>query len=302
VQRCWSLLFAAVNLSAIGLFAIAPAMGWWLPHNIASYGADVDRLFYIILIATGFFFVVTQSALSYFMFRFCAQEGVKAKNIHGHFGLELLWTAVPFAILVYIGFAQIPTWAKMKYIEIETWFPITYNGKNLDPDLHITVLGRQWEWRMRYPQKNIPADPLAWADLGNLQDLHLVNELHAWKDAKVRIHLKTQDVIHSFFLPNLRLKQDALPGKIMPVWFQPIEANVRYNTNTKTLEELNSSPWEIACAELCGGRHYRMRGKLFVHESKQDYERWFADSILKQRLHNSPPTQETLAAGIGVRQ
>ena len=298
MHRCWCLLFAAVNLAAIGFIAVSPAMGWWLPKNIASYGADVDNLFYIILGATGFFFVITQSTLVYFMLRYGAKEGVKAKHIHGNMKLEIIWTAIPAIILLYIGFAQTPIWAKMKYIEIDTWFPIRYKGTNIESDLHVTVLGRQWEWRMRYPQGNIPADPQAWAELGNLHDLHVVNELHVWKDARVKIHLKTQDVIHSFFLPNLRLKQDALPGKIMPMWFQPIEANVRYNSKTRILEELTpSSTWEIACAELCGGRHYSMRGKLFVHESKKDYELWFTDALKNQRLNESPRLQPIVAAG-----
>lgn len=66
------------------------------------------------------------------------------------------------------------------------------------------------------------------------------------------------------------------------------------------IEELNpSSTWEIACAELCGGNHYRMRGKLFVHETKQDYERWFVEALKNQRLHESPRLQPIVAAGNG---
>ena len=137
MHRCWGLLFAAVNLAAIGLFAISPAMGWWLPKNIASYGADIDHLFYLILVATGFFFVITQGTLVYCMFRFNAKDGVKAKHIHGNTKLEIIWTAIPAIILLYIGFAQTPTWAKMKYIEIDTWFPIRYKGTNIESDLHV---------------------------------------------------------------------------------------------------------------------------------------------------------------------
>ncbi len=62
-----------------------------------------------------------------------------------------------------------------------------------------------------------------WADHPQIDDVHLVNELHTWKGADVKIYLKTQDVIHSFFLPNLRLKQDALPGKTIPMWFRVSE-------------------------------------------------------------------------------
>lgn len=301
MKLIWSLLFALINLGAFGLFLAAPSMGWWLPRNVASFGADVDSLFYIILAATGFFFVLTQSILIYCMIRFGERKSEKASYIHGHLGLELFWTAIPCVILVYLGFVQVPTWAKMKYINIETWFPVQFSGKNLEQDLELTVLARQWEWRIRAPRGNKAADGAEWAEQGSIHDLHMTNEIHAWKDAKVRIHLKTQDVIHSLFLPNLRLKQDALPGKTMPVWFQAIEANVKYDSTTGLLTELTpGNEWEFACAELCGGSHYRMRGKLYIHESKQDYERWFADAMKLQRTRELPK-QGNVAASTGGR-
>ena len=298
----WSLIFAVINLGAFGLFLAAPFMGWWLPKNVSSFGGDVDRLFYIILAVTGFFFVLTQGVLVYSMIRFGDRKVEKASYIHGHLGMEALWTAVPCLILIYLGFVQVPAWAKMKYIDLETWFPVRFSGKNIEHDLDMVVLARQWEWRIRTPQGSRTENPAQWAETGNLNDLHQINEIHAWKDAKVRIHLKTQDVIHSLFLPNLRLKQDALPGKTMPVWFQAVEANVKYNPATGQLEELfPNSTWEIACTELCGGSHYRMRGKLYIHESRQDYERWFADAMKLQRSHELNK-QANVAASTGGRQ
>jgi len=88
----------------------------------------------------------------------------------------------------------------------------------------------------------------------------------------------------------------------MPVWFQAVEANVKYNPSTGQLEELfPNSTWEIACTELCGGSHYRMRGKLYIHESRQDYERWFADAMKLQRSHELNK-QANIAASTGGRQ
>src|SRR5579859_2877000 len=72
------------------------------------------------------------------------------------------------------------------------------------------------------------AGAAAWAESREIDDIDLPNELHTWKGAKVKIYLKTEDVIHSFFLPQLRLKQDALPGKTIPIWFEVTEANVEY--------------------------------------------------------------------------
>ncbi|MSR33021.1 MAG: cytochrome c oxidase subunit II [Gemmataceae bacterium] len=285
----WFLLFALVNLACLGLFVVSPWLGWWLPKNIASFGQDVDNLFYLILAATGFFFVVTQSVLALAILRYGERPGEKSRYTHGHTGLEITWTLIPLAILIYLGFAQVPTWAKMKYINVESWFPIRYSGKNLQQDQSICLVARQWEWRLRYPQGHIPADQNQWAENGDPGDLHAVNELHVWKNSQVRLHLKTEDVIHSLFLPNLRLKQDALPGKTMPVVFQAIEANVKWDPVAGHLVPLGPGlEWEMACAELCGGQHYRMRGRLFVHESKQDYEKWFAQALKNQRLRELP--------------
>ena len=100
------------------------------------------------------------------------------------------------------------------------------------------------------------------------------DELHVWKGAKVKFYLKTSDVLHSFYLPNLRLKQDALPGKTIPVWFEATDSNTRKNEQARRWEQEKDKVWEIACAELCGGRHYAMRGKLYVHPDKDDYLAW----------------------------
>ena len=98
------------------------------------------------------------------------------------------------------------------------------------------------------------------------------NELHTWKGAKVRIYLKTQDVIHSFGLPNLRLMQDALPGKTIPMWFQVDRGRTRNGTRRPAVASRARTTiarrWEIACKELCGGGHYRMRGRLYVHPDR----------------------------------
>src|SRR6266702_2968533 len=112
------------------------------------------------------------------------------------------------------------------------------------PDQVIEVSARQFEWRLRYPtieqmkdligeRGNAPSDWAQLADSWNkapqIDDLRIVNEIHTWKDARVRVYLKTRDVIHSFFLPNMRIKQDALPGKTIPVWFHPDDFNTKWD-------------------------------------------------------------------------
>src|SRR5262249_36009443 len=149
----------------------------------------------------------------------------------------------------------------------------------------IEVSARQFEWRIRYPSSaNLEkwtsdwktGQKLAenWSKNPEADDIHVVNEVHVWKgtkdgdgwkDANVRVFLKTRDVIHSFFLPQMRLKQDALPGRTLPVWFQATEYNTKKNEDTGRWEDgydpaskkfgVTEQIWELACAELCGWGH-----------------------------------------------
>jgi cytochrome c oxidase subunit 2 len=115
--------------------------------------------------------------------------------------------------------------------------------------------------------------------------------LHTWKGAKVRVFLKTRDVLHSFFLPNMRLKQDALPGKMIPVWLETAEHNVEWNDAKEDWTGRDGKEienWELACAELCGWGHYKMQGRFFVHKDKADFEHWLKQMRDKQNAHELP--------------
>ena len=318
MQKGWSFFFGAVLLAELVLLIISPAMGWWLPENISTYGGSVDLLFYVILGFTGFFFILTEAILVYNMYAFAYREGHRAQYVEGNNRLELAWTIVPAAILLYIAFAQIKTWEEIKYQSHMD------NEKEHPTAQVVQVTAHQWEWRMRYygakegdkylnrPMKGDGFDiarAKAWADSPEFDDYHGVNELHTWKGAKVRIYLKTRDVIHSFFLPNLRLKQDALPGKTIPMWFEATEANVEYAPG-RGLRYLNSGgrvgrdeptrndkEFEITCAELCGGFHYRMRGQLYVHKDKESYEAWLAEAHKQQRSRQPEKREPVASAG-----
>jgi cytochrome c oxidase subunit 2 len=322
VNRWWSVLFGVVMLGCLGMFVAAPFVGWWMPKNISSFGPDVDNLFYLILAITGFFFILTEAILIYFMWVYAgprrrpdvfghhyAEKKVfwtsffksiarpVSAILHNQHRVELAWTLVPGIILLYIALAQINTWAGIKD-------PSNMPEK---PDVTMVVSARMFEWRVRYPDPDTPpsAKGLAqWSASAQADDVHVVNEIHTWQGANVKLFLKTQDVIHSFYLPNLRLKQDALPGKIIPVWFRvtdpgdpdrpvyntiPVDGagkpagagtNRRayrwvdgYDPETKELDH-TEQVWELACAELCGWGHYKMRGKLFVHKNRADYLAW----------------------------
>ncbi|HLN27811.1 MAG TPA: cytochrome c oxidase subunit II [Gemmataceae bacterium] len=307
MQKFWGLLFGGTMAGALLLFIVSPFVGWWLPKNVATFGAGIDNLFYVILAITGFFFILTEAILVYNMFRFAAKPGRKASYTHGNHTLEIVWTLVPGVILLVLAIVQIKVWAEVK-------FQKSMPQPNDPTTQQMEVLARQWEWRVRYPNRERMA---SWENNENLardfgqnphvDDLHITNEIHVWTGVRVLVHLKTQDVIHSFFLPNLRLKQDALPGKTIPVWFAVTESNVEPQIDPKTHErrwfESGYDPatgkttdaskiWELACAEFCGTRHSMMRGKLYVHKDKADFLEWLKQAEAEQdRHHPQAPVQ-----------
>jgi cytochrome c oxidase subunit II len=296
VQKLWGVLFGIVMLAAALLFAVAPMVqGWWLPLNIASYGGQIDNLFYLILAITGFFFILTEAILVYAMIKYAGEPGRKAAYVHGHHNLEVVWTVIPGAILLFIALWQINVWAEVKYY------------KNMPrPDekpLQVEVTARQWEWRLRYASparmERIDGSPEEFRAFGatpHEDDVHVVNEIHTWQKNKVLVTLKTRDVLHSFFIPHARIKQDALPGKAIPVWFDAEKFNT-VRQGDKWVDGINpdtgkSDPeyvWELACAEFCGTRHSLMRGKVYVHKDKADFLDWLKSA---QNAQNYPNTSK----------
>ncbi len=305
MQKFWSILFGATMTGALLLFVVSPFVHWWLPKNVAIFGPAIDNLFYLILGITAFFFVLTEAVLVVSLWKFSAQPGKKAQYVHGNHRLEIIWTVVPGIILIVLGFVQVQVWADVKFQK---------NMPRPDGDTQqMEVLAKQWEWRVRYPSRermqSWKTNPKLATDFGvspHIDDVRLANELHVWKDAKVLVHLKTEDVLHSFFLPNLRLKQDALPGKAIPVWFAVTEANTVFKDG-KWLEKGYdpqtgkysdpSTVWELACAEFCGARHSMMRGRLLVHETREDFLAWLAAAEAEDTRHDpAPAPTPTLAA------
>jgi cytochrome c oxidase subunit 2 len=301
-QKWWSIFFGVVLLGTF-LLSVASVFvnGWWLPPNVASFGGDIDFLFYVILGFTTFFFVLTEVILVWAMYRYSYRPNHKADFVEGNHRLELLWTIVPAGILLFIAFAQVSAWERIKY---QTRMP--------EAQEVLQVTARQWDWTMRYPstldrlstsreappalRQQKQADARRWSEVPESDDVYLPDELHCWKDANVKIFLKTQDVLHSLFLPNLRLKQDAVPGKTIPMWFKATDSNTHRDEKTGKWVLDKNKEWEITCAELCGGGHYRMRGMLFVHANEADFRKWLAETVQAQRSRKPEKPTTTIAA------
>lgn len=211
----------------------------YLPENISTYGGEIDFLFYVIYWITGVAFLLVAGAMIAFLVMYRQREGRRARYVHGNTALEIIWTVGTALIVVALGIMSQPLWAKIK--------------QEVPPsDVQVRVTGKQFNWEILYPG---PDGKFETSD-----DLQMDNELHVPVDRVVQVFLTSKDVIHSFFLPNLRLKQDALPGRVIEAWFEA----------TKT------GTYEIPCAELCGFGHSGMLGHLTVH-SAAEYQKWFKE-------------------------
>ena len=233
------------------IFANSTGIGFpqLLPEAISTYAEQVDALFYWILGVTGFFFVLTEGLLIYFMVKYRARDGGKASHTHGHHTLELIWTFIPGLILFCLAVFQTGTWGDIKLM--------ANMPRADDPDVFtVQVYAKQFEWHFRYPGPD--------KTFGTNDDITKPEELHVPVNTKVLCQLRTRDVLHSFFLPNVRLKQDLLPGHMIPQWF---EVTVTGN-------------FEIMCAELCGTGHTKMRGNLIVH-TREELDAWLAKELAK---------------------
>ena len=251
--KFWSVLFLLVPVLGVATFVVAPWYDHWLPVDVSQHGRTIDHLFYFILYLTGVVFILTEVALFYFMWRYNAADNAEpVKFMHGSHGLEVVWTIVPAATLLFIAIYQMNAWAENKI------FP-----PKMPPT--VEVMGRQFEWRIRYPGLK------AQGTIGDQDDILVVNDLHIPVNENILIDLKSADVLHSFFLPNLRVKQDAVPGMKVPVWFRATQTGV----------------YDIVCAELCGWGHYKMKGRLTI-EPRAEFETWLQQRYEEQRAASEP--------------
>jgi len=249
VGKFWALVFLLVPVLGVACFAISPIYNHWLPVDVSDHGHTIDHLFYFILWLTGVVFVATEVALFWFMWRYDGQNTQrKVVFSHGSHSLEIIWTIIPAATLLFIAIYQMNAWAESK-IRNPAAGPdgILGTADDMPPTLEVTA--RQFEWRLRYPGKN--------GRLGDADDIFVVNDLHLPVNEEILVDLKSADVLHSFFLPNLRVKQDAVPGMKIPVWFRATE----------------EGSYDIVCAELCGWGHYKMKGRITI-ESRAKFDEW----------------------------
>ena len=215
----------------------------WFPANVSTFGADVDGIFWLIFYIITVWFFLTEGLLVYFIIRYRRKPGEKAAYVLGDTMPQLAWVLAPLIVIValdlLIDIRGADVWAKIK-------------GQPPPADVTVRAMGKQLNWGFTYPGPD--------GKFGTEDDLQIDNDLHVPVGKVVHVILTSKDVIHSFFLPHARLKQDVLPGREIPVWFQISK----------------SGEYEIPCAELCGFGHSGMNGKLYAH-SAEDYEKWLKE-------------------------
>ena len=213
----------------------------WLPEAASTYAWAIDEVFYIIYIITGLAFLLVTVLMFWFLLQYKARPGRRAHYSHGNVALELTWTIVPTLVFLGIFFYSQSTWSIIKY---PTAFP--------EYDLEVRVVAKQFAWEFHYagPDGEFDTD----------DDKMFDGEMHVPVNKVIGMALVGSDVIHSFFVPEFRLKQDILPRREIPAWFNA----------TKT------GRFEAPCAELCGPGHSGMKGWVNVYD-EAEYEAWVAE-------------------------
>jgi cytochrome c oxidase subunit 2 len=226
-------------------------LNWWLPENVSTFGGDIDWLFHLIYAITAITGILVFVTLIVFLVLYRDRPGRRARYTHGNTTLEIVWTVVPALILVVLTFLSVPAWSKIKMTQPPT-------------DFVVQVTAKQFNWQVFYPGPD--------GKFGTADDKLFLDEMHVPANKPVRVILKSQDVIHSFFVPSFRIKQDAVPGREIAAWF----------------DATKPGKYEWPCAELCGFGHSGMKGWVYVHTA-DDYAKWAAENL---KAEGAPAQEE----------
>lgn len=229
-----------------GLCAKAHASIWGMPfpEDISTNGHLIDGVIRYIDLVLAIFFSIVVVALIFFIIRYRSRPGHKAVYETGNKKVYVIATALLGALVFFSIDAVVEHMAFRDLKEVFWNFP---QGKDV---LKIEVMPQQFAWNIRYTG---PDGEFATAD----DVVAPLSQMHVPMDTPIVVQMSAFDVVHSFYVPQMRIKQDAVPGLVTTFWFQ--------------VKKIGS--FEIACSALCGSGHYKMRGNMIV-ESKDDFQKW----------------------------
>jgi cytochrome c oxidase subunit 2 len=258
-----ALFLAVMTLVTVYVFV---AKTWWMPESISRFAEGIDAQFHRTLWICGVIFFLAQLALAFVVFRFRGQAAT-ADHSHGNTKLEVIWTSATAILFVGLGLLGERAWAALHF-----------TGASPGA-LQVEVTGQQFAWNFRYPGpdgtlgrtdpkliSDSSGNPLGLdpADPASADDV-VAATLAVPVSREVELTLRSKDVTHGFFVRELRLKQDAVPGLRIKIHF--------------TAEK--EGQYEIVCAELCGLGHHRMRAFLQV-KPEADFEAWLEEQAPTQ--------------------
>ncbi len=237
----------------------------FMPPDYSAHGPQVDNLIVYVHWLMLILFVFWIGYFLFVLWRFNSARHPKA-DYHGMKSHWSSWSEAGVAVVEVVLLAgfSIPAWSH--------W--ATKPAPDVNP-LQIHIIAEQFAWNVHYPgpdgkfgRRSIDlvssTNPIGldMTDPAAQDDVVALNQLHLIVNRPVELTITSKDVIHSFKLPVMRVEQDAIPGQMIPIHFTPIRTN-------------EGETWEIACAQLCGLGHYRMRGQLFV-DTPEQFQKWLA--------------------------
>jgi cytochrome c oxidase subunit 2 len=240
------------------------AKTWWLPVGAAEAAGFIDHQFALTYVLMGIVFLAAQLGLGYIAWRYRDHPSAKpAQYSHGNTSLELIWTVLTAVLFIGLNLMGSRVWASQRFDPA---------GPNA---VQVEVTGMQFAWYFRYPGNDGKygatsvklMDPSAGGEAAvglntsdpAAKDDVVTGTMYLPVNREVDVSLRAVDVIHSFFVPSLRFKQDAVPGLNIHMHLKPTQIG----------------DYEIACAELCGLGHYKMHGTVKV-VSQEDFDTWLA--------------------------
>lgn len=260
------LLAPIVWLLTIGIVILFAGKYWWFPPSINQHGQQYDQQFMFTLVVTGVIFFLAQMALGWVIFKY-RDDGRRAEYSHGNNKLEALWTSA--AAVLFVGLVLMGT---------TIWANVHFNPPPAG-SMVIELVGKQFAWSFRYPG---PDGKFGRTDLKLVSDssgnpFGIDENDPAGKDdivgsaikvpvgRPILLQMQARDVIHNFFVRELRLKQDLVPGMLIPFHFQADTIGT----------------YEVACSELCGLGHHQMRSTLQVM-SDADFQKWQQEQLAQK--------------------
>ncbi len=287
-----------IFIYGITIFSFAKYGKTLLPEASSEHGAEYDQLMLVSMGIIFFVQTITQALLHYFGYKYRGQKGRKALFFADNDRLEFIWTIIPVIVL-----AGLILWG------LYTWTNIMDINEDDDP-LVVELYAQQFNWTARYGgddnvlgNANVRLIDIANANvLGldesdpNAEDDIIVKELHLPVGRKVNFKMRSQDVLHSAYMPHFRAQMNCVPGMITQFSFTPTVTTEEMRLNPDVVDKVkrtnalraewaaegrpNSEPWEfdyiLLCNKICGKSHYNMQMKIIV-ETEEEFNAWLAE-------------------------